>query len=117
MCIESEAHSVIIADTRRDDLEVSAVSEEIERLTLVALRKNSMNIRMIPIPVAIDLAELNAKLLADCRLDESRILAGRTQSVGTLLLTEKEYLLPLPVEGFELAEVSYPRVDQAGCRC
>jgi hypothetical protein len=35
--------------------------------------------------------------------------------VGTLLLTEKEHLLPLPVEGFELAEVSFPRVDQAGC--
>ena len=42
---------------------------------------------------------LNAKLLADCRHDESRIMAGRTESVGTLLLTEKEHLLPLPVDG------------------
>ena len=33
---------------RRDDAEVSAVSEEIERLT-AALRENSMNIRMMPI--------------------------------------------------------------------
>jgi transposase len=69
----------------------------------------------VPVPAASDLAELNAKLLADCRLDESRILAGRTQSVGTLLLTEKEHLLPLSAEDFELAEVSFPRVDQAGC--
>jgi hypothetical protein len=35
--------------------------------------------------------------------------------VGTLLLTEKEHLLPLAAEEFELAEVSFPRVDQAGC--
>ena len=69
----------------------------------------------VPVPAASDLAALNAKLLADCRHDESRILSGRTQSVGTLLLTEKEHLLPLPAEGFELAEVSFPRVDQAGC--
>ena len=69
----------------------------------------------VPVPTANDLAELNAKLLADCRHDESRILSGRTESVGTLLLTEKEHLRPLPVEGFDLAEVSFPRVDHAGC--
>ena len=69
----------------------------------------------VPIPAARDLAELNAKLLADCRNDESRIIAGRTECVGTLLLTEKQHLRPLPVENFELAEVSFPKVDQAGC--
>jgi transposase len=69
----------------------------------------------VPVPLARDLAELNAKLLADCRHDESRVLSGRRESVGTLLLAEKEHLLPLPAEDFELAEVSYPRVDQAGC--
>jgi transposase len=69
----------------------------------------------VPIPAARGLAELNAKLLADCRHDESRIIAGRTESVGTLLLTEKQHLRPLPVESFELAEVSFPKVDQAGC--
>lgn len=69
----------------------------------------------VPVPLARDLAELNAKLLADCRHDESRVLSGRSESVGTLLLAEKEHLLPLPTEDFELAEVSFPRVDQAGC--
>jgi transposase len=69
----------------------------------------------VPVPRAHDLAELNAKLLADCRHDESRVLAGRRESVGKLLLAEKEHLLPLPMEDFELAEVSFPRVDQAGC--
>jgi transposase len=69
----------------------------------------------VPVPAALDLAELNAQLLAHCRRDESRILAGRSQSVGTLLLMEKEYLLPLAGEDFALAEISFPRVDQAGC--
>jgi len=69
----------------------------------------------VPVPVARDLAELNAKLLSDCQHDESRILAGRQESVGALLRTEKEHLLPLPAEDFELAEVSFPKVDQAGC--
>ncbi len=69
----------------------------------------------VPVPAAMDLADLNAKLFADCRHDEIRMVAGRTQSVGMLLLTEKEHLLPLPSEDFELAEVSFPRVDQSGC--
>ena len=69
----------------------------------------------VPVPAASDLAELNAKLLADCRHDESRIISGRTEMVGTLLLAEKEHLLPLAAEDFDLAEVSFPRVDQAGC--
>jgi hypothetical protein len=69
----------------------------------------------VPVPVARDLAELNAKLLADCHHDKSRIMAGRQESVGALLLTEKEHLLPLSAEDFELAEVSFPKVDQAGC--
>ena len=69
----------------------------------------------VPVPVARDLAELNAKLLADCRQDENRILSGRSANVGTLLLAEKEHLRPLPAEDFELAEVSFPHVNQAGC--
>jgi hypothetical protein len=69
----------------------------------------------VPVPVVHDLAELNRKLLEDCRRDESRVLSGRTENVGTALLAEKEHLLPLPTEDFDLAEVSFPRVDQAGC--
>jgi transposase len=49
----------------------------------------------VPVPAALDLAALNAKLLAHCHRDESRILAGCSHSVGTLLLMEKENLLPL----------------------
>ena len=69
----------------------------------------------VPVPRASNLAELNAKLLADCHQDEGRVLSGRMESVGTLLITQKEHLLSLPADDFELAEVSFPRVDQAGC--
>ena len=52
----------------------------------------------VPVPVATDLAALNAKLLSDCRHDENRMVAGRTESVGKLLLTEKgaSVTAPLP---------------------
>ena len=69
----------------------------------------------VPVPVATDLPALNRKLLGDCRADESRTISGQTECVGTRLLAEKEHLLPLAAEPFDLAEVSYPRVDQAGC--
>jgi transposase len=69
----------------------------------------------VPVPAVHDLAELNRKLMDDCRQDESRVLAGRMESIGTRLLIEQEYLLPLSEEDFDLAEVSFPRVDQAGC--
>ncbi len=35
--------------------------------------------------------------------------------MGALLLTEQQHLLPLPAEDFELAEVSFPLVNQSGC--
>jgi hypothetical protein len=69
----------------------------------------------VPVPTARDLAELNRRLMEDCRRDESRVLAGRMESVGARLLIEQEYLLALSAEDFDLAEVSFPRVDQAGC--
>jgi transposase len=69
----------------------------------------------VPVPVAADLQTLNRKLLEDCRADASRIMSGHSECVGTRLLTEKEHLLPLPAEPFDLAEVSFPRVDQTGC--
>ncbi len=35
--------------------------------------------------------------------------------MGTALLIEREHLLPLAAEGFELAEVSFPQVNSLGC--
>jgi len=69
----------------------------------------------VPVPVAAGLAALNRKLLEDCRADESRIVSGQTECVGARLLIEKEHLLPLATDVFDLAEISFPRVDQTGC--
>jgi hypothetical protein len=69
----------------------------------------------VPVPVAADLQALNRKLLEDCREDESRIVSGQSECIGIRLLIEKEHLLPLATDVFDLAEVSFPRVDQTGC--
>jgi hypothetical protein len=69
----------------------------------------------VPLPKARDLEELNAQLLAACHADERRQLAGHGESVGALMIEERAHLLPLAEQGFELAEVSFPRVDGLGC--
>ena len=69
----------------------------------------------VPLPEAADLDALNAQLLAGCRADEQRVLHGRTQSVGEAVTIERASLRPLAAESFDLHEVSFPRVDGAGC--
>jgi transposase len=69
----------------------------------------------VPLPRAHDLDELNARLLAACREDERRQIAGHDTMVGAALLAEHAHLLPLAEQNFELAEVSFPRVDGLGC--
>jgi len=68
----------------------------------------------VPVPVAADLAALNAELLAGCQADQQRVLAGRTEPVGVLMAREQPHLLPLAAEPFDLAEVSFPTVDGQG---
>jgi transposase len=69
----------------------------------------------VPLPVAMDLDALNAALLAGCRADEQRLIDGRELSVGAALAIERAHLQPLAAAGFDLAEISYPRVDKSGC--
>jgi transposase len=69
----------------------------------------------VPMPRARDLAELNAQLLAGCREDEQRQIAGHPQPVGAAMIEERAHLLPLTEQGFELMEVCFPRVDGLGC--
>jgi hypothetical protein len=69
----------------------------------------------VPVTQARDLEELNAKLLASCRHDERRQIAGHHQTVGTAMVVERAQLLPLAEQDFELADVSFPRVDGLGC--
>lgn len=68
----------------------------------------------VPVPVAQTLAELNEQLLAGCRADEGRMLAGRTEPVGAALRIERDHLLPLAEEDFDLTDVSFPVVDGLG---
>jgi transposase len=69
----------------------------------------------VPVPQAPDLAELNEQLGRACQQDQQRQLAGREVSIGVAMQAEQEHLLPLASEGFDLAEVSFPRVDGSGC--
>ena len=69
----------------------------------------------VPVPKARDLEDLNAQLLAACRADERRQIAGHNRPVGALMIEERASLLPLAEHGFDLAEVSFPRVDGLGC--
>jgi len=69
----------------------------------------------VPMPKARDLADLNAQLLASCHQEQRRQIAGQSRQVGALMIEERAHLLPLAEHGFELAEVSFPRVDGLGC--
>ena len=69
----------------------------------------------VPVPQALDIADLNRQLLASCREDERRTIAGREQSVGAGLVVEREHLLPLAAEGMDLAQTSFPTVNSLGC--
>lgn len=69
----------------------------------------------VPVPQAPGLAELNRQLLATCERDQGRTIAGREQSIGMALRAEQPHLLPPAREGFDLAEVSFPKVDGSGC--
>ena len=40
----------------------------------------------VPVPQALDVADLHRQLLASCREDERRTIAGREQSVGVGLV-------------------------------
>ena len=42
-------------------------------------------------------------------------MTGHEQTVGAGMLLEREHLLPLAEEGFDLAEASFPTVNTLGC--
>jgi transposase len=70
---------------------------------------------LVPVPECGDLGELNAKLLAGCQDYEHRRIAGKPMEVGAAMSLEREHLLTMPEEGFDLAETSFPVVDGKGC--
>lgn len=70
---------------------------------------------LVPIPQAKNLQELNEQLRSYCQQDEQRRIAGKPMLVGKAMRIEREHLLPMAAEGFELAETSFPTVDGKGC--
>ncbi len=70
---------------------------------------------LVPVPKVKDLGELNEYLRACCQQDEQRRIHGKPHAVGEAMRIEREHLLPLASEGFELAETSFPMVDGQGC--
>ena len=70
---------------------------------------------LVPVPQVRNLEELNLLLAAGTREDEQRVIAGRDQTIGAALLSERAHLLPLSEEGFDLASVHFPTVNASGC--
>jgi transposase len=70
---------------------------------------------LVPVPEVADLDAFNALLLAGCREDEARVLDGRGGPIGAAMATERDHLLPLAAERFDLADVGFPLVDKQGC--
>jgi transposase len=70
---------------------------------------------LVPVPRVADMDALNALLLAGCRADEARVLAGRSQSVGAAMAEERGHLLACAAEGFDLSERVMAVVDKQGC--
>lgn len=70
---------------------------------------------LVPVPKVRDLEELNLLLAAASKEEEDRVIAGRAQSIGAAMLLEREHLLPLAQEGFDLASLHFPTVNGSGC--
>jgi transposase len=70
---------------------------------------------LVPVPSVQKLEELNLLLAAGSREEQDRVIEGRTQSIGAGMIAEREYLLPLANEGFDLASLHFPQINASGC--
>jgi len=70
---------------------------------------------LVPVPKVRNLDELNRLLAASSKEEERRVIQGRAQSIGAGMIMEREHLLPLAQEGFDLASVHFPEINGSGC--
>src|SRR5262249_30248146 len=70
---------------------------------------------LVPVPQVASLSALNERLLSACREDEGRLIGDRASCVGELTRQEREHLLALPSEGFDLSETRSCVIDGKGC--
>ncbi len=69
---------------------------------------------LVPVPKARNLEDLNQQLLRGSQEDERRVISGKDLSVGVAMQLERDHLLPLAQEGFQLAAVHFPVVNTHG---
>jgi transposase len=70
---------------------------------------------LVPVPKVRNLEELNRLLESGSEQEQNRLIRGRSQTIGAAMLAEREHLLPLAAEGFDLASLHFPGVNQSGC--
>jgi transposase len=70
---------------------------------------------LVPVPKVRNLEELNRILKSGADEEQARLITGRSQTIGVAMLAEREHLLPLAEEGFDLAALHFPHVNQSGC--
>ena len=54
-------------------------------------------------------------LAAGSREEQDRVIAGRAQSIGAGMIAEREHLLPMAEEAFDLASLHFPEINGSGC--
>lgn len=69
---------------------------------------------LVPVPVAGNLEDLNRQIQEWSIADGRRVISGRSRSIGESMEIEREHLLPLVAEGFDLAGVHFPKVNSSG---
>ena len=70
---------------------------------------------LVPLPLVGSWEELNAYLGQECKADEQRMIGERSHRVGAGMCLEREHLLPLAEEGFQLASLHFPTVNNQRC--
>lgn len=70
---------------------------------------------LVPLPKVRSWEELNTFLLEESKRDEQRVIGKRSHSVGAGMCLEREHLLPLAEEGFQLAPIHFPTVNSSRC--
>jgi hypothetical protein len=70
---------------------------------------------LVPLPKVGSWEELNQFLLEESQRDEQRVIGDRSQTVGAGMCLEREHLLPLAEEGFQLASIHFPTVNTSRC--
>jgi hypothetical protein len=69
---------------------------------------------LVPVPKVRNLEDLNREIMVASQRDEHRVINGRDLSVGEAMRLERQHLLPLAREGFQLAAVHFPAVNTHG---